>query len=134
MRYNRTIGHNKRTIAIIPATINSFLYPSMLTSATHTFQYPLLSRFPSRNALQSSLFLDWCESSSFCGITRIGTFSSATPNGLLLKGCIFVQIYHPSMWGFNATHDTPFYGAGVPGESDNRPVVPLINRTFEQCV
>ncbi|KAF9518919.1 hypothetical protein BS47DRAFT_1337820 [Hydnum rufescens UP504] len=36
------------------------------------------------------------------------------------------------MWGFNATADTPFYGAGVPGLTDNRPVVPLINRTFEQ--
>ncbi|KAF8332402.1 uncharacterized protein EI90DRAFT_3055522 [Cantharellus anzutake] len=41
-------------------------------------------------------------------------------------------MFHPSMWGFNATGDTPFFGNGVPGEHDNRPVVPLINRTFEQ--
>ncbi|KAF8321095.1 hypothetical protein DL93DRAFT_2130483 [Clavulina sp. PMI_390] len=58
--------------------------------------------------------------------------ATALGAALISSTSAHISLYHPSMWGFNATTDTPFYGDGVPGLDDNRPVVPLMNRTFEQ--
>jgi len=39
-----------------------------------------------------------------------------------------IALFHPAMWGFNTNGDTPTPLI----EGDNRPVIPLYNRTFEQ--
>lgn len=37
-----------------------------------------------------------------------------------------IALFHPSMWGFNTNADTP-----TPVGGDNRPVIPLMDRTFK---